>query len=122
MTPQDWNYTLRPEVSPHDANVLIARIVRAHLIANVMLDDMVGTSTLVEALYPFACVKSDEAKRARDRIFKALTPRALGRYELKDCMTRGPEQRLGGSHFRGRPCLWHAPKTVAVCKECGRPL
>lgn len=121
MTPPELNHALRPEVSAREAHALIAQLARAHLVHNVTLDgDMVSTTTLVEALYPQAFVRSDEAKAARDRIFKALTKRALGRYDLADCMTLGPEQRLGTSHFRGQPCLWHAPRKKQVCPHCGQ--
>ncbi len=122
MTPHEWNTALRPEVPTRNAQAFIAGIVRTHLEHNILLDDMVSTTTLVEALYPVAYVKSDEAKAARDRIFKALTKRALGKYDLADCMSIGPEQKLGTSHFRGRPCLWHAPRKKSLCPHCGQAM
>lgn len=123
MTPQDWNIALAPNVSARQAQIVIAQHARAHLIANVTLsNDMVSTAALVEALYPIGLVRSDEAKTARDRLFKALTARALGRYELADCMTRGPEQNLAVPGQRGRPCLWHAPRPHKVCPACGQEI
>lgn len=122
MIPQDWNTALKPDVPTLEANKFIATIVRAHLEHSILADDLIGTASLVEMLYPAKCVTSDEHKAARDRIFKALTSRALGKHELKDCMTQGPVQKLGSSHFRGRPCLWHAPRKVARCETCGQPL
>lgn len=125
MTPQEWNTALASDVPARTAHTLIGGIVRAHLEHNVLLDDMIGTTTLVEALYPLALAKhSDVGMAARDRIFKALTPRALGKHDLADCMSRGPEQKLGGSHFKGRPCLWHAPRIAPkpACPHCGKDL
>lgn len=124
MTPNDWNTALAPSVPTRDVQKLVGKIARAHLIANVMLDDMISTTTLVEALYPLAYAKqSDEGMAARDRMFKALTARALGAYDLADCMTRGAVQPLGGKgKFKGRPCLWHAPREKELCPACGRPV
>lgn len=123
MTPQEWIKELAPEVSNRAAQAIIAKFARAHLEHNVTLDDMVSTTTLVDALFPLSLAKqSEEGMAARDRMFQALSARALGKYDLADCMTRGPQQRLGSSHFKGRPCLWHAPKKLPVCEKCGQPL
>ena len=54
MTPQDWNVALRPEVPNAEAHKFIATIVRAHLEHNILLDDMVSTTTLVDTIYPAA--------------------------------------------------------------------
>ena len=121
MTPQEWNTALRPEVPPREAQKLIGQIARAHLEHNVLVDDMVSTTTLVEALYPLAYAKqSDVGMAARGRILKALTARALGKYDLADCMTRGVLQPLGIAKKMGRPCLWHAPRKPLTCPHCGQ--
>jgi hypothetical protein len=120
-TPQEWNYELRLEVPTLEAFKLIGQVARAHLEHNVTLDDMVSTTTLVEALYPLAYAKQSEAgMAARGRILKALTARALGRYDLKDCMIRGVLQPLGIAKKMGRPCLWHAPRKPLLCPHCGQ--
>lgn len=125
MTPQDWNEALKPSVPTSEANKFIATIVRAHLAhlaANVLLDDLVSTTTLVEGLYPLAYAKHSEVGiAARNRIFNALI-RVLHKTTLADCVTRGPKQRLGKSKFKGRPFLWHAPKEVPRCHCCGQEL
>ena len=123
MTPQQWIEKLNPSVPILEANKLIAKVVRAHLIANVLLDDMVSTTTLVDAIFPLDFAKQSEAgMAARKRIFQALSWRALARYDLHDCVTAGIERRVGTLKIMGTPCLWHAPKAVPVCSECGRPL
>ena len=125
MSPQQWNEALRPEVPTIEANKFIARIARSHLIANVLLDDMVSTTTLVEALYPIAYAKQSEAgMAARQRIIHALTDRACGKYELRDCMTKGaPERaRIAGKDRVIRRNLWHAPKLAKTCPTCGQEI
>ena len=123
MTPQDWNVALRPEVPNAEAHKFIATIVRAHLEHNILLDDMVSTTTLVDTIYPAALAKqSDVGKAARDRIFNALRKEYLAGHELKDCVTPGIKQKIGIAKRLGTPLLWHAPRKVKCCEACGQPL
>jgi len=121
MTPQDWDAALRPEATNPECDAFVALVVRAHLAANVMLDDIVSTTELVQQIYPIEYARaSDNGMEARHRLFKCLIRLAKG--DLKDCTTRGPVQKLGKYRKPGHPILWHPPHPVAICEKCGRPI
>ena len=101
-----------PGVPTGEAHDVIAKVARVHLTHNIFGDGLT-TYDLVEALYPIRlAIKTDEGAFTRERIRKALTKRALGSYQLADCMTEGPPQRVPGHGAYVRMPIWHAPGQV----------
>lgn len=107
MMPGEWNAILAPSVGWKEAYAAVEREARAHLQLSVLGEDTVGTTELVEQLYPEQFARG-EGITARKRLFKALA--ALTTHGLSDCCTRGPERPLKHSKKMVRGWLWHAPK------------
>lgn len=108
LLPQQWNDAMASTVRWQDAYATVeaqARLILQHDI-RAAAPNTLTTTELVEILYPPQFIKSENAKYARERIFKAL--RALSVRALADCATRGLPKK---TKFKGtaRPWLWHEP-------------
>lgn len=112
MIAHEWNAGLAPDIGWQIAYAVVEREVKALFAANPLYEhDTIGTSELVEALYPETYVRSDEARAARQRIFKAL--QALATRGLSAYAFQGPE-KLNRMKVRVRPWFWRAPPPVVV--------
>lgn len=108
-TPAEWNVWLARHVPWDEAYAKVEEHAR-NVLSNVPAEDPMGTTELVERLYPEAHCRTDGIE-ARKRIFNALY--ALGPRSMADCATKGEERTMRGYGGRRtiRPWLWHMPGT-----------
>lgn len=115
MIPSEWNAVMATEQPWQIAYPAVETAVRALFAANPLYEhDTLGTSALVEALYPETYVRSDEARLARKRIFKAL--QALATRGLSDFAFQGVP-KLNSMKVSVRPWFWRAPAPVEIVPD-----
>ena len=115
MTPREWNHVLNHKVEWTIAYPAVERVVKAHL-ADVAYPG-VGTSDLVEELYPEASATGDGIYTRR-RIFAALT--ALAEHELADWCHQEDKTRARFGKMISRR-RWHSPQADTEVQEVQTP-
>lgn len=114
MTPSEWNAALAADRPWQEAYATVEQQVKVLFAHNPLYEhDTLGTSTLVEALYPETYARG-EGVTARRRIFKAL--QALATRGLQDYATKGPA-KLNRMHVMARPWVWRKPDPVEVIPD-----
>lgn len=110
MTPNDWTEAMLT-ANWKEQHRIVEREVRAHFIANPLLDgEHLTTNELVEVLFPERFAKGDGIT-ARNLIYKRLLATGKPGYRMwqDDFRYRGPERQGNVGFLRAiKPWYWHA--------------